>query len=253
MPGPTKPDVLFTLLYQWSVTDTADYLRLFSHVNDRPVLAEASVRNLYCSDAAKRIHEVSPDARIIILLRNPARRLWSHYAMMRCKYFLEPLGLADALAAEPGRTEEGWDFDWHYVAVSRYYHQVLRYFEYFGASRVRVYFLEHLVRDPEHVLRAILDFIGLPAATPPTLNFQEKQGVWYRSLLLAQCLNAAENPGSASKLLKRIGGGKLITAVNRLNTTQLPPTPTAARAAISGFAAKDKEHLEQLLGTTVPW
>jgi len=58
------------------------YLKLFEPVQEQRAIGEASVAYLFSSDAAERIHARYPGARIIIALRHPAERAYSHYKFM---------------------------------------------------------------------------------------------------------------------------------------------------------------------------
>jgi hypothetical protein len=253
MPGPADPEILWRELYQWSVTNESEYLRLFASYADRPIWAEASVRYLACADTAGQIRSRAPDARIIILLRHPAKRAWSHYAMMRCLYRLEPLEFDAALAAENARRAAGWDFDWHYLAVSRYAEQVARYLDCFDRSQVQIVFLEDLVRQPQVVLEQLLRFIGVADVRPLPLPPAEKTGVWHRSQFVARLLDRPGRPGPVGGMLTRCGAGKLVAWLRRLNATRLPPIPAAAAHRIGDLATREKVALKAVAGVDAPW
>ena len=56
-----------------------DYKRLFANVADQIALGEASVSYLWSPSAAQRIADRIPDAKIIVMLRDPADRAYSQY------------------------------------------------------------------------------------------------------------------------------------------------------------------------------
>ena len=62
------------------VLEWTDYLKLFKGARAERAIGEASVAYLGSVDAPRRIHERVPDARILMILRDPADRLRSHYA-----------------------------------------------------------------------------------------------------------------------------------------------------------------------------
>ena len=70
-------------------------------------IGEASVRYLYFDGTAERIRATLPEVRLVAILRDPVSRVYSHYNMNRAKVWLEPLPLAEALAAEPERIAQG--------------------------------------------------------------------------------------------------------------------------------------------------
>ena len=68
----------------------------------RTVVGEATPYYLYHPLAPVRAHAVVPDAHILVVLRDPVERAYSHYKE-RCANDTEPLSFADAIAAEPDR------------------------------------------------------------------------------------------------------------------------------------------------------
>ena len=61
------------------VTDWEDYRSLFSNAGDELALGEASVCYLWSPTAAERIASSIPDAKILVMLRDPAERAFSQY------------------------------------------------------------------------------------------------------------------------------------------------------------------------------
>jgi hypothetical protein len=62
------------------ITELADYERLFANAGDATAVGEASVCYLWSSTAPGRIASMTPNARIVIMLRDPAARAFSQYA-----------------------------------------------------------------------------------------------------------------------------------------------------------------------------
>ena len=63
------------------VTNLEEYLDLFSLANGEKAIGEASVSYLYYQEAARNLYDFNPEARIIIILREPVERAFSHYLM----------------------------------------------------------------------------------------------------------------------------------------------------------------------------
>ncbi len=253
MPGPADPEILWRELYQWSITDEREYLQLFAAHADRPIRAEASVRYLACAEAASRIRKHAPAAKIIIMLRHPAKRAWSHYAMMRCLYQLEPLEFDEAIMAEEARRAAGWDYDWQYLAVSRYADQVARYLDCFDRSQVRIFFLEQLVKQPESMLEELLRFVGVSDMPPLPLPPAEKTGVWHRSRLVARLLDRPGGLGPLGAMLAHWRANGLAARMRSLNATRLPPIPPTALRRIGDLPAQEKASLKAVAGVDAPW
>jgi len=63
------------------ITELEDYIKLFQKVSNEKVIGETSVSYLYSKVAAKEIKKLVPDAKIVIILRDPIERAYSHYLM----------------------------------------------------------------------------------------------------------------------------------------------------------------------------
>ena len=151
------------------------YLAEFETRNGRRRAGESSVWYLLSRRAAAEIREFNPNARVVIMVREPVEMLHSLFQQFRCDGN-EPLAtFAGALDAEAdrragrrlGRLTYFPQGLW-YREVARYAEQVQRYFEIFGRARVRVILYEELAIDPAAVYRGVLRFLEvepLPAKT----------------------------------------------------------------------------------------
>src|SRR5687767_12736237 len=63
----------------YGMSDWNQYLALFREAGNRKRVGEASGPYLTSPESAGRLKEAAPEARIIILLRDPAERAWSLY------------------------------------------------------------------------------------------------------------------------------------------------------------------------------
>lgn len=123
---------------------------------------------LFSTRAAAEIKTFSPDARILIMLREPAEMLYSLYCHYRFdgNEFLPTF--AAALEAEPDRRagrrlgrRTYFPQGLAYRQTARYAEQVQRYFEAFGRDRVRVALYDDFAVDPSAVCREMLGFLEL--------------------------------------------------------------------------------------------
>ena len=70
----------------------------------RSIVGETSPYYLFHPLAGERIAALLPAVRLIVLLREPGLRAWSHYRYEHAKG-TESLSFSDAIAAEPGRLD----------------------------------------------------------------------------------------------------------------------------------------------------
>lgn len=140
----------------------------------RAVAGEASPFYLFHPDAARRAQATAPDARLVVLLRDPAQRAYSHWKERR-RNGAEDLDFLDAVEAEAGRLSGERDrlvqdpgylsYAWEqqsYVTQSRYAASLRPWIDLFGRDRLLVLASEDYYADPVRVLGDVDDFLGLP-------------------------------------------------------------------------------------------
>ena len=120
------------LYYGTTRIETSDkYHNLFSDKKDEEIFGESSVSYLYYPEVPKRIKEYNTEAKIIIMLRNPVDRAFSHY-LMDFK-----LGLLSDKFEDVFNKKEGLKFQ-QYFLLGNYYEQVKRYFDKFSKENVHI-------------------------------------------------------------------------------------------------------------------
>ena len=146
--------------------DPYAYLQEFSAWNGQQRVGESSVWYLFSAQAAREIKEFSPDARVIIMLREPAEMLHSLYHSFRFDANENLPTFEAALAAETDRRAGRAIPSQTYLAqglayreTARYTDQVKRYFDVFGRERVHVIVYDDLAVDTAAAYRATLEFL----------------------------------------------------------------------------------------------
>jgi hypothetical protein len=137
------------------------------------VVGEATPYYLYHPLAPARAHAVVPDAHILVVLRDPVERAYSHYKE-RCANDTEPLSFAAAVAAEPDRlageaeriaAEPGYVSFFHrhcsYVDQGRYAPMLERWFAAYGRDRVHVEISEEMYAHPQATFDRVTDRLGI--------------------------------------------------------------------------------------------
>ena len=144
---------------------------------------EASPGLIYHPEAAARVKALLPNARFIVLLREPAARAISHYGHAR-RLGRETLSLPEALAAEPKRLRAAGDWGYarrHFSYLERgdYAAQLARWFHHFPREQFFICRSEDFFADPQKIYAEILAFLRLPAFTPAIrpLNMGKSQTV----------------------------------------------------------------------------
>jgi hypothetical protein len=158
------------------------YRAHFGRTGEPGLNLDSSPYYLFHPAVPARLHALLPRARLIVLLRDPVRRAYSHYWHERDKG-RETLGFEEAIAAEPGRlgtceaalangTLKASPAHQHfsYLARGRYAEQLERWFAVFPREQFLVLRFEELAREPLATLNRTLSFLGLPPAETVSLE-----------------------------------------------------------------------------------
>lgn len=123
---------------------------------------EADPNYLYFGRCIDRIYSCDPTARIIIILRNPIDRAFSHYLMMK-KWGMDKLFFEDACLIEKSRISKGeWEqADFGYLDRSRYASQIEHVLSVFPKQQVLFVLFEDFVQDQEFEFTRIQKWLGL--------------------------------------------------------------------------------------------
>jgi hypothetical protein len=138
---------------------------------------EATPYYIFHPLAPQRIANDLPDVKLLVVLRNPVDRAYSHYQHERAMGF-EPLSFDDALAQEELRldgevekiekepTYRGFNHQhFSYFARGMYADQLERLYSLFPHDRMFVVTSDELSHDPAAVYARAIAFLGLPAHT----------------------------------------------------------------------------------------
>ena len=124
---------------------------------------EATPAYLYNRNAAERIWRYNPSMKIIIILRNPVERAFSHWNM-EVNRGLEMLIFKDALTQEHKRIREvlpSQHYIYSYQDRGYYSAQIREYWRFFGSKQTLVLKYDDLRDNPELVLRKVFGFLSL--------------------------------------------------------------------------------------------
>jgi len=174
-------DTLYPRGERWyrSYFPSAAARRRAERVIGKPVVVgEASPYYLFHPLAAERASTLVPNAKLIVLLRDPVMRTYSHWKERR-RSNAEPLEFSEALEAEPGRLagEEQrllQDPDYYsypheqqsYQAQSRYARALKPWADRFGMANILVLTSEEYYSRPADTLAKIAGFLGIDFVAP---------------------------------------------------------------------------------------
>ncbi len=138
------------------------------------ITGEATPDYIFHPHAPKRIFEHIPQAKLIVVLRNPVDRAYSNFVLHR-RRAIETLSFEQAIACEEqrlaGELERMLD-DEHYYSFNRqnysylargvYAEQLERWYKYFSQDQILILSSEDLNRNLATNNSELMEFLGLP-------------------------------------------------------------------------------------------
>lgn len=180
-----------------AVRNPNDYFDLYKAAEEGQVAIDGTTSYLYrhattISSMKRHYGDRLQEVKIIIMLRNPVDRAWSHYNFLIRNGF-EDLPFAEAINRDTmaRRKLHRWGFD--YLGFGAYSDQIKAFKEQFPL--MRVYLTEDL-KAHESVLSEIYDFLDLPPVAPPAMKQANPSGIPKNKFVVDQMRN--------NRLLKRM-------------------------------------------------
>jgi len=223
------------------VQSEADYARLFWGATDaHRVVGECSTSYLWSPSAAEALHAAHPEARIVVALRDPVERIFSHYLMAR-KYGFVKGSVVEAVKADLAHPDPSWGRSELFVELSLFEAQIARWRALFPDSQLRILQPGALRRDETwHDLQAwlgltprdLIDGPGSGDANTAGLSRFEGLNRWLTSTGLKQALGRLVPSELKSSLLGwyyRSDTVPTLTDAERAELTALLAEVSAAR------------------------
>lgn len=236
------------------------YLSYYKEANTQKAVGDASVYYLASQHAAASIKKFNPDAKIIIMLREPVNMVYSLHSQLLANGDEELENFEEALAAEEQRIKNGKVNYYHqgpleavfYTHIAKYYDQVKRYLDVFGANKVHIILFDDFKRNPEAEYRKVLSFLGLRDIMPESFDTVNANKVNRSKALLRFTIN----PPKFVKVIGRVvlphhsrRREKVVDALVKINTKYQSREPMKAetKEKLKDIYRGDVEKLQQLI------
>jgi hypothetical protein len=147
----------------WLEPDWSVYHQHFNAALNEQIWGEATPITMWWKPAIERLWRYNPHIRVIIILRNPITRAFSHWNMERQRG-AESLDFFQALSEEPMRCRSALPLQhrvYSYMDRGFYVAQLREIWRFFPRHQVMVIRQEWLADAPEQTLADIERFLGL--------------------------------------------------------------------------------------------
>lgn len=138
------------------------YLALFATSNQNLVKGEMTPDYIFNKEAMTRLKAHCPDAKLILILRDPFERAYSAVGLLKAT------GRLNKASFEEVVDKQRWVID-----QSLYYDQLNHLFSLFPKEQVQIFLFEDIESRPLWLLKTVFNFIGVNENFKPK-SFQEK-------------------------------------------------------------------------------
>lgn len=143
--------------------DYSKYHHYFSPSTKHKVIGETTPIYMYWRDAVPRIWQYNPELKLVVVLRNPVERAYSHWNMERLRGG-EHLSFMAALKKEQDRCREALPYQhriYSYVDRGFYLEQLRRIWSFFPRDNTLVLKNEDLRTNALETLNRVFAFLGV--------------------------------------------------------------------------------------------
>ena len=161
----------------WPHPNLDNFHQHFKDAKPGQLCGEATPITMYWEPAPERVWNYNPNMKLLILLRDPVARAFSHWAMESARN-AESLSFRDAIALEQQRAANclpHQDRVHSYSDRGFYSSQIRRLWRLFGMDNVLIMRQDWLQQDPQACLNRVCDHLGV-SPMPSVQPLQERVG-----------------------------------------------------------------------------
>jgi hypothetical protein len=241
------------------VTCRSDYLKLFARATHQHLaLGEASSLYLFSKVAISNILDFQPDARFIVMLRNPVDLVQSFHSQLLFSLHESVDDFVQAWRLQAARARDECVSKYCLEPAVLQYRDVAMLGEQFSRllnrvcrSRIKVLLFDEFVADPRRYYEEVLDFLNVPndhRTDFPKVNENKTR----RSRILAQFLRCPPFPFQVLRdsYIRHVGAStwpiRMVAKLNRKPVARAPLSPQF-RSELEDVFYDDVRLLERLI------
>lgn len=208
------------------------YEDIFKGASEKAI-GEATPGYLYHENIPELIRKHLPDVKLIVCLRDPVDRAYSHYWYREHERRAQNITISfeEKIKITPRLIEEGL-----------YARKLSKYYELFPHENILVTFYDDLKSDPAQYLKEVFRFLGVDES--------------FHSPLLDKQINASASEVGKTRMLyylhkffNKIGIFGLAKTVDKVNRKEIPKiNPETRRMLLDEYYIEDIKKLETMVG-----
>ncbi len=147
-------------IWGYFVRDKKHYTALFKKVTNQKAIGEVSNSYLFSETAAREIYRTLPDVKLIVILRHPVDRMYSHY-LANLRDGKTYLPFRQEIEKDFNQKEKGWYINHGYVELGFYATQLKRYLDLFPPEQMKILLYDQLKKEPRQLMEEVCRFLGI--------------------------------------------------------------------------------------------
>jgi len=156
-----------------------EYMGVFRDVKAQKVIGESSPGYMYSQVAAKDIHAFNPDAKIIMMIREPTEFLYSLHSQYVFNLDEPVEDFEKALSLEETRkkgksmpTTVAHPSNLYYHERAKYIPQIERFFKYFDRKNIKIILFNDFKKDNLSVVKSVFRFLDVDSTFEPKMKIR---------------------------------------------------------------------------------
>ncbi|RLD27263.1 MAG: hypothetical protein DRI75_09955 [Bacteroidetes bacterium] len=162
------------------IKDQDNYFSLYKNSYKYKIIGDASPSYLWDTNSSQKIYSDFPESKILIILRNPINRAFSHYLMNIKSGVEKEDDFFKALKRDENTHPKVWGDGkvMLYKELGMYYPQVNSYYDVFDKENIKVIIYEEFFEDTKKGMSSVLEFLEISDFNKNEVDFDKVYNVY---------------------------------------------------------------------------
>lgn len=221
------------------------------------VILAKSISIMLLPEAMSRLHKHNPQVEMLVMLRNPVDRAYSHYWYARRRGWEDKETFEEAIAQDPAAfaNDQAANVNRSYLANGLFVNQLGQMMEFFPRDQLHFILLKDLKEDPVTVCRSIFGlFSQLYNAYEPEIARSHNRSAAFRSRSLALLTSSRSTLPRVKKMARSLISDRTMDYLRDLiknaneREFKAPPMKPETRTRLLAYYQPYNRRLSELIG-----
>jgi len=227
------------------------YLDLFKDIKDEKAIGEASPIYLLDPDSPKLIHQAVPNAKIIIILRDPIQRAYSHY-LHNVRNGITNVSFMEMITNYLNSEDKENPRLHLLINSSLYSKRVQKYFDTFGSKQVKIIIFEEFVANTKQTINDIIKFLEIDYELTETPTKTYNPFGESRNQLASSIISNKTVRKFAKRIISLPTRKKIVRNIFNKDSVK-PEIGIEERKILEKIYKTDVKKIQSILDRSLPW